>query len=66
MLGHLHYCIKLFVFVYDIGQEFIEVGGEEVSDCRYELLDEPPDLFRDGEFDGLDSDFTEQATDGLV
>ena len=33
---------------------------------RYELLDEPPDLFCDGEFDGLGRDFTEQATYGLV
>ena len=45
MLGHPHYCLKLFVFVYDICQDFIEVGREKVSNCRDELLDEPQDIF---------------------
>lgn len=66
MLSHPHYCIELFIFVYDVCLDFIEVGREKVRNCGYQLLDESPDLFCDGEFDGLGRDFTEQATYGLV
>jgi hypothetical protein len=39
----------LFVFVYDIDQEFIGVGGEQIGDYSCELLYEPPYLFGNGE-----------------
>lgn len=38
--GHLHYGVKLFVFVYDVGPDFIEVGREEVRNGGHELLNE--------------------------
>ena len=64
--GHLHYGVKLFVFAYDVGQDFIEVGREEVRYGGHELLNESPDLLGDGKFDCLGRYFTEQASDGLV
>ena len=64
MSGHSHYRFKLFVFVYDIGQEFIGVGGEQIGDYSYELQYEPPYLFGDGEFDSLCRDLVEGYFNG--
>ena len=66
MLCHPHYCLKLCGFAYDVCQDVIKVGREKVRNGRYEWLDEPSDLFCDGEFDGLGRDFTEKANYGIV